>query len=578
MELGSTALLDDCSFQDCSAGWGGGAVFCSDTVIDIVNECTFDRNIAGTRGGALRIRDESTASVTDCDFTDNSAASYGGAIASSHDSDVTVTGCDFTENDAGDEGGGLSSEDGSATVSESSFFQNAAFSGGGGILSRNGSIILSDSRLEDNTTSDPNNMTVGAGMLNQLSTGEVTGTVFIANHTVGPHLSGGGMANLESPLRIADCSFEGNGACVGGGMHNLMSDTVITKCDFLWNMADSAGGIYSDGGSPEISWCVFERNGQVGVTYSGGGISLVHCQPVIHNCAFYGNEATWAGGGVLCQPDSVVEVANCLFSGNRLAEGDGAGIRAEAAIGQGVDVTLANCTFSRNFTWGSGGGVSIEGLGPVAPARMDIDNSIFWENEDWTGMTCTAQIHSDGIVDLDYDYSCVYACGVSADGNIDCYTDDPRFPAPNGLDGILGTRDDNLHLLTASSCVDNADNTAVPKDILDLDDDDSDPNQPIPLDLDVKERFLDDTTVADTGIPHPNYPNLPIVDMGSYERCPGDVDGDGDTDQGDLGELLAAWDSRPGDSHWNENADLDGDLHVHQGDLGVLLADWGCGT
>jgi hypothetical protein len=60
--------------------------------------------------------------------------------------------------------------------------------------------------------------------------------------------------------------------------------------------------------------------------------------------------------------------------------------------------------------------------------------------------------------------------------------------------------------------------------------------------------------------------------------CAGDIDGDGDTDHADLGALLAAWDSQPGDPTWNENADLDGDGHVSHADLGILLADWGCGT
>ena len=59
-------------------------------------------------------------------------------------------------------------------------------------------------------------------------------------------------------------------------------------------------------------------------------------------------------------------------------------------------------------------------------------------------------------------------------------------------------------------------------------------------------------------------------------ECPGDVDGDGDTDHSDLGELLAAWCMHEGDPDWNPNADLDGDGHVGHGDLGIVLADWGC--
>jgi len=53
--------------------------------------------------------------------------------------------------------------------------------------------------------------------------------------------------------------------------------------------------------------------------------------------------------------------------------------------------------------------------------------------------------------------------------------------------------------------------------------------------------------------------------------CVGDLDGDGDTDQADLGILLASYGNDAG-------GDLDGDGDTDQADLGILLADWGCGT
>jgi hypothetical protein len=59
--------------------------------------------------------------------------------------------------------------------------------------------------------------------------------------------------------------------------------------------------------------------------------------------------------------------------------------------------------------------------------------------------------------------------------------------------------------------------------------------------------------------------------------CPGDINGDGKTYQEDLGVLLAAWDSYPGDANWNPDADLNGDGHIHQEDLGIVLGDWECG-
>jgi hypothetical protein len=56
--------------------------------------------------------------------------------------------------------------------------------------------------------------------------------------------------------------------------------------------------------------------------------------------------------------------------------------------------------------------------------------------------------------------------------------------------------------------------------------------------------------------------------------CQGDLDGDDDTDQGDLGMLLSDWGCPRGGCI----GDLDGDGDTDQGDLGILLADWGCGT
>ena len=56
--------------------------------------------------------------------------------------------------------------------------------------------------------------------------------------------------------------------------------------------------------------------------------------------------------------------------------------------------------------------------------------------------------------------------------------------------------------------------------------------------------------------------------------CEGDLDGDGDTDQSDLGVLLGDWGC---DDPVNGcDGDLNDDDKTDQSDLGILLADWGC--
>jgi len=63
-----------------------------------------------------------------------------------------------------------------------------------------------------------------------------------------------------------------------------------------------------------------------------------------------------------------------------------------------------------------------------------------------------------------------------------------------------------------------------------------------------------------------------------YDHCEGDITGDGDTDQVDLGILLALWGLCDDDPDYEPRADLDGDGCIGHGDLGIVLGDWGCGT
>ena len=60
--------------------------------------------------------------------------------------------------------------------------------------------------------------------------------------------------------------------------------------------------------------------------------------------------------------------------------------------------------------------------------------------------------------------------------------------------------------------------------------------------------------------------------------CPGDIDGDGDTDLSDLAALLASYNKCVGDDGYNPDADFDGSDCVDLSDLASLLADYGCGT
>ncbi|MFO0837366.1 MAG: choice-of-anchor X domain-containing protein [Phycisphaerae bacterium] len=55
--------------------------------------------------------------------------------------------------------------------------------------------------------------------------------------------------------------------------------------------------------------------------------------------------------------------------------------------------------------------------------------------------------------------------------------------------------------------------------------------------------------------------------------CPGDIDGDFDVDESDLGVLLGNWQTAQTP---NSGGDLDGSGFVDEADLGILLGSWGC--
>jgi len=70
-----------------------------------------------------------------------------------------------------------------------------------------------------------------------------------------------------------------------------------------------------------------------------------------------------------------------------------------------------------------------------------------------------------------------------------------------------------------------------------------------------------------------NIDDVRLMAFTCQNPCPGDLDGDGQTGQSDLGILLSDWGCTGG----NCIGDLDGDGQTGQSDLGILLSDWGCG-
>ena len=279
---------------------------------------------------------------------------------------------------------------------------------------------------------------------------------------------GGGMYNDTSEVTVENCSFVANGTFVrGGGVENMYGSSVFTNCVFSEN-SGSVGGGFSDGDSDSIlTGCTFSKN-QAG--YIGGGaiLSNYYSNTMVVNCSFNDNSASSVGGAIRIDTLSNLILSNSVFSDNSASTSGGA-----IYDNGGGTSAVTNCTFTGNEAIESGGGIR-DNDWSTSPRNLTLTNCIFWGNKD-TYDPCTGEWLTDETAQVSgfmesVTYSCIQDAnandsnvpfGGAANNNID---DDPKFEDagnPAGADGVFGTVDDGLRLLTGSPCVDGADSTAA---------------------------------------------------------------------------------------------------------------------
>ena len=241
----------------------------------------------------------------------------------------------------------------------------------------------------------------------------------------------------------ADNSHHVVRAFISGGGAVLDGFTITAGNAVGNNPTGQGGGIYIVNGSPVLVNCTFIRNKAV----RGGGASNVSSlsdNPSFISCKFIGNLADGAGGAIESQSGEPT-LTSCVLSGN-VSINSGGGLYNMGTS----NATMTNCTLSDNSAVALGGGVYCSG----STASVEVLNCILWGNSDSGGIDESAQIHIGvGPSVVVVDYSCIEGLsgGLGGTGNIG---DDPWFVDADGLDDVVGTEDDDVHLLEGSPCID----------------------------------------------------------------------------------------------------------------------------
>jgi len=379
---------------------------------------------------------------------------------------------------------------------------------------------------------------------------------------------------IEEQSRLEDNSADAAGGAIAGEYAGAeFRDSVVAdnRC------RGESGTIIEGGGGANLAYLRatqsrFLRNECVGC--SGGGVALdlgLAVDPSsLVSVEFIGNIAGDTGGGIYHVVE--LELTNCLLARNEAhADAGAASGRGGGLFGKTL-ATITNCTVAENlafndeldlnsFQVGIGGGTdgAFEG-------RQFIRKSVYWGNRVDTGSglhdghAAQVTVHPGGTVALSpLAYSTV-------ENYIGCTGSGCPFPLPDyaniGDDLVLhdplfadSTIDNYRHRRIAQT--DSADDGSVPEDVNDLDGD-ADLTEDLPFDLPRSARLKGGA-----------------VDMGAYEWCVGDLDGDGIIDGADLGILLTGWGEC--DPEVPCLGDLDGDGMVDGSDIGTQLANWDCG-
>jgi len=267
------------------------------------------------------------------------------------------------------------------------------------------------------------------------------------------------VTTLSGDITGSDCYI----IVLASDVNAAIDGFVITKAQ---GVQGHAAMVIVPDGTVDVNHCVFKDSycdfmGSGGIFISGAGQSTVN----ISNSIFNNCHTDWMGGALFPFGSFTgeVDVTNCVFTGCDARWGGAVHQRSAA------DLTLTNCTFTKNNASFDGGAIYNDGT-------LYVRNSILWGD--------TAGRYGDEIYVYAGTTSVTYSDvegGYSGTGNINSDPDFVDDIDPDGTDDKLMTPDDGVSIESTSPCIDMGNNGYIsePYDIagttrkLDGDDDET---------------------------------------------------------------------------------------------------------
>ncbi len=417
-------------------------------------------------------------------------ALYGGGIFIDQAS-VIVRNC-IIEGNTASSGGGLYSQHATLRLEDSFILQNKAngygTAQGGGLWFDGGSTAVINCLIDSNTA------------VTQFSGGGFGGGMYvrdethlIENSTISRNVAGGPGSNNPTDR-------------LGGGLYldvtlSVFSNVRINNCVIRENIARRGGGMYSRVAIALIDDSTIEDNLAQFDDFitEGGGVSMVNGSLLFRNCTIRRNRSVnGAGGGFSCV-NGALALSQCQVTANEASTVGGAVYNNSNLVGSVPPLDLAGCTLVGNVSGGEGAGVYLRVASFDANQAFNLFNTIIWDN---TGTAASPEDNQlfywcNGNCQNTILHNCIEGW-TGAWGGVGNIGDDPNFVNAAGLDNVIGTDDDDLHVHGGSPVIDSGDNASVPNGLVN--------------DFEGNPRFADDPSVVDTG-----SGSAPIVDMGIYE-------------------------------------------------------------